>query len=452
MSTKLRSKNVLDEHVLDKNNYLMTLLEEAFKQQLITNQQVTYIKMQLIKLLDQEVARYTRYESSSVRIEKAEELMGSMLYVIDEKLLDIKSVEESLKLLSTKSIEDIFVEGLSLVKERLNRASKWYEKVVATKLPTKHIAYRDTIESFKDFFPFYEPEFSAQNITHVSIDYPLAYDPMNEEGVRYVEGYLYKLYLENVFCQHFSDDEIEDLLENSCEDAKEQLINIFELVLFEAIGGRLLGKTRINLTESDCHYLFEMIQQVDDLSNQIDLAVEALFADLDLGEELRSYCLLSSNQLKLYLSKIKNETKSEISLKQYFVPIKPKDENIFYLDTQRGMSDEAFKTMINYLLISSPKEQLEILRTRCESVRDLIDCFEADCLQLEVYSVYYQTLSQMELGMLLGYLQIKNHKRLQEVIEAKAFYHIWEEELLTYVMRLEENQKLFEIASHIIMK
>lgn len=106
-------------------------------------------------------------------------------------------------------------------------------------------AYTLTIdESLPVFMNHYNVIFEAQN-TMASIDYPLAIDNIELQGVFYIKQYLERLLIETRFCHFFNHHDLMYVLANFgriCHfNYRIELFNIFELMINNAVFSLLSG-------------------------------------------------------------------------------------------------------------------------------------------------------------------------------------------------------------------
>lgn len=67
---------------LDERNYFKTLIEAAYKDQMLTKDDIVNLQMQILELLDERVYKYNGSDSTSIRKEILEEISKSNNYTI----------------------------------------------------------------------------------------------------------------------------------------------------------------------------------------------------------------------------------------------------------------------------------------------------------------------------------------------------------------------------------
>lgn len=446
MNTSLTKSSKMDKSKILSHNYLQTYIEEAARVGLLTQIEVTNLQLSLVKLLERQIQRYTRYESSSVKVETAEGLMRSILYALDFRLKDLKGeIEEGVQILKEKTLETLFIEGTHLIKEKFNKCKTYFQKVRATRLKVDNYAYNDTIEhAFTEFFGFYEAEFSFQS-PMADIDYPLCIDDMKEENVGYVYTYLKKLYYENIFCGYFPLEDIQTLLNSSHPHQSEMLINIFEYVLINAIGRQLLYKDlkHLALSELDCEALQSQFETQENIQAIVEEGAHAVITALHITGFLKHYMIAA---LPPIVSRIKANIVHH-TLNQIFIPFKleEKMEKVYFTDGE-SLNDARFKEMIEAVCSCQlVMEKLMIFKEKVHSLKDMIDFLEAECLFGKEYITLYKSLSLAEITLLLKHMGIADEQsfktHLKEVQNNKSLLKPWEIELIHFLAKKEVGKR-----------
>lgn len=87
MKNKITTIPKLKIENINKYHYTLSLLLEGQKRGLIDKKNISYIQKQIIILLRELILKYTNGNSTSVKVEVAENIQKSILYVIDCKLV-----------------------------------------------------------------------------------------------------------------------------------------------------------------------------------------------------------------------------------------------------------------------------------------------------------------------------------------------------------------------------
>ena len=171
----------------------------------------------------------------------------------------------------------------------------------------------------------YDADFKAQDM-RITADYPLYNNLIGKlDGVEFIKEYLNSIYLENVFCKKFSEEKINYLLYGYSHDYKGLIINIFEIVLLETIGCKLVKRDIQDLTIStdELNEIYAMFKGKE--KTEIKQKINNVY------QEISNELLLDNKQLKEYIDKnldyiaemianaVKQNTLDKIFITQKFI-------------------------------------------------------------------------------------------------------------------------------------
>ena len=250
---------------LDEKNYLKSLIEEGYKKGILDENDILNINIEIYLLLDERVYRYNGIESSSIRKEVLEEIQISNLYTIGIYLKTFQNPDDALKVLKEVGIKEAFEKG----RERMNRLLKviktMHIRVKNNKLNVKNDTYDETIlYGITGFLKIYNPDYEAHNMK-ITADYPLYNNLIGQlEGVEFILEYLKSIYLENEFCNMFTEEKIKQLLYSFSNNYKELIINIFEIVFLEVIACKLVGRntTDLIISKSELEQIYLIFERL----------------------------------------------------------------------------------------------------------------------------------------------------------------------------------------------
>jgi hypothetical protein len=257
MSDEISRYTSIRAESLDPCHYTQSLMNEAMQAGILSGEEVEQIQLELLNLLAEQIKRYTNGQSSSVAESTAQSLLQSVFYFVDTKLLSMP-IADAADCLRLGDMHTLFSEGSELVKAYVEEARSLLNKISAERLNVELLAYNGTIDSLPEFFTEYDVRFAPHEAMGGCIDYQLSEDDMHIGGVRYILNYLKTLSLEDEICRHFPIRNINLLLERHGAvygyDYREMLVNMFELLLTNAICAVLLGKSAqtILLSRTDC--------------------------------------------------------------------------------------------------------------------------------------------------------------------------------------------------------
>ena len=311
---------------LYERNYFNSLIEAAYEDKMLTEDDIVNIQMQILELLDERVYKYNGSDSTSIRKEILEEISNSNNYTISIYLKTFINPDEAIKTLKEKGLKIAYQEGRKRIDRMLNIIRLMYIKVKENKLNIENDTYNDTIiGGIKGFLKIYDPDFKAQDMK-ITADYPL-YNNLIEklDGVEFIKEYLNSIYLENIFCKKFSEEKIKYLLYGYSHDYKELIINIFEIVLLEVIACKLAKRDVEDLSIStaelnEIYLLFKDKEkaEVENMINEVYREIcDELIAD---NKELQRYIKKNLSSIaEIIISAVKENTLDRVFLTQKFI-------------------------------------------------------------------------------------------------------------------------------------
>lgn len=386
-----RTGIIKSEH-LSGEYYFSSLLAEAQRNGLISNKDIDKIEYDCFILLGEQTNRYTNGESSSVPVEVAQSISNSILYTLGVALKSYPTPDDAVNALLNTEIGQLYFKGRRLIDKKIQAAKRLYVSMLKNMIVTDNLTYKSALrDGIKSFFKIYDPEFSAQEI-RITADYPTFLPIHDLAGIEYMHKYIKSLYYENKFCKLFSDNDIESLLYGYAADYKHLVINIFGLVLTNALGRVMLGKNPLglNITKEESSYLEERLSRLT--KEQIGEEVRKAFDQLCESFEIES------EPLREYLENVLPEIASIISiacekriLTSVFVEFAyPEDAAEIAFDFGQKMSNIEFNKLlaeINDCRYTSDK--LAIIESSIHSLADLEDILlDAAFTDAEAFEVF----------------------------------------------------------------
>ena len=311
---------------LDERNYFKTLIEAAFEEQMIIEDDIVNFQMQILQLMDEIVYKYNGVDSSSIRKEIMEDISNSNIYTISIYLKSFRNPDEAIKSIKEQGLEIAYQEGRKKIDKMLNIIRLMYIKVKQNKLNIENATYNDTIiGGIQGFLKIYNPDFKAQDMK-ITADYPLYNNLIGKlEGVEFIKEYLSSIYLENLFCKKFSEEKIKYLLYVYSQDYKELIINIFEIVLLEVIACKLVKRDvqDLSISIAELNEIYLMLENKDksEIENIINLVYKEICNELILdNEELQRYIKKNlSSVVEIITNAVKQKTLDKVFIQQKFV-------------------------------------------------------------------------------------------------------------------------------------
>lgn len=393
---------------LKESQYTVSLLKEAFRARLLNKSEINNIQAQIILILKELIQQYTRGESSSLRIDRAESLLCSIMYCIDAWCIGETSPYEAVEQLKTTELKEIYKKGVECVAAWFDETKGLFSEIRKNKLDVDIESYNLTIsEVMPLFFEKYNVVFDSHNAI-ASIDYPLVFDDMSIQGVLYIKRYLEHFYIETLFCKYFREQDITRLLNNYGSlikmNYKIELINIFELVINNAVFSVISGKIANDLIilPYDFEIISTKLKNLPDgrAGKFIESAVDKLLDILNItNPELTDYVdkykpVLSSRIIKVLednsldsLIIVEHEEKSKAGL--------------ILFDFGERMGDREFNLLIRKLAEApGTEDKINLIKSGIKSFYDFIDMLNSGCLYGDEFEVLFSSLGYLELAVL----------------------------------------------------
>lgn len=295
---ELEIKSKINMSNLDEKNYFESLIKEAYNNGMITENEIINLQIDIIQLLDERVYKYNGIDNSSVRKEIVEEINKSNYYTISMYLKTFNNPDDALEKIKSTNLNNIYYIGRKKIDRILNIIRVIYAKVKQNKLKTNNQTYNDTIiGGIQGFLKIYNPDFKAHDM-EITADYPLYNNLIGKlDGVEFIKEYVYSIYLENEFCNFFLNEKIERLLYAYSEDYKDLIINIFEIVLFEAIACKLAKRNVYDLEITS----FELNEINNLLKNKKKEEIEKMI--IEAYKEICKEIIVNKKDLQEYIER-----------------------------------------------------------------------------------------------------------------------------------------------------
>lgn len=391
----------IDPAVLSQEFYFQDFFQTACSKKLLREEEITRIQTGLLELFTKEATRYTNDESSSIPVETAQSLLQSITFSMGSYLKTFADVGTQLAILKEEEISSLFLLGQRTVEQRFEAAKELLHRLTDGLMRIDNIAYQDTIrEGLPKFFHDYNVEFAAHEAAG-DIDYPSYVTVTELLGVEYMEEYLRRLCLENEFLNYFSAKDINLLLIAFDREARHMLINLFELVLINALGCRILEKEAriLDISAQENVWLQEKMSKLskEERSRQLQMAFSSLAKELTLSEELTAYVIPELPMLSERLSHHLDMN----TLSHFFISFNSAfREEYEYLEEGEIMEDYKLRHLIERIENTDViAEKVNLILQEVRSTTDLIELLE-ECFYDGDYEEVFGLLGEAELHML----------------------------------------------------
>lgn len=382
---------LIDRGKLNEEFYFESLIEEASRMKMLSDNDIEKIQFQCLELLSHKTQQYNSGDSSSIPVEAAKSIMKSNLYTISIWLKSFLNPDDAVKALKEMNITDIYTSGRKCIDNKIKSAKHLHNLVIKSILDTDNYTYNSTvIEGIKGFFKVYNPDYEANEI-HITADYPLCNPIENLAGIEFIQRYLESIYYENMFCGNFSRDAIQHLLLGYDEKYSDLIFNIFEIVLTTAIGCKILGinAAGLNISEIQVKNLYDILSR----KTKEEIGEMALIAYNDLIDELSITNLLQKqyikNSLTTITSKIYLAVKMETLDKVVVIQRYPEQKSKLYFSLGDKMGNDKYRDIIKEVMqCSLLADKISIIKNEIHTLADLEDLmFDAELTADEIMAV-----------------------------------------------------------------
>lgn len=438
---------------LSKYQYTISLINECVRCEILTKAFLYNVQIKIGEILKDLILKYTKGESSSVTVEKAEKLIIGIWYTIDAYMNTFGNIELAIKTLKEEEISYIYEKGKIILKEDFIHTEKLYKRTLKNQIYTDLTAYKDTLFGISDFFKFYNLEFEPDEGV-ADIDYPLAFDDWDVVGLYYIKNYLWNLYLENEICNKFDNDDIHKILKSYGDtykiDYRDLLINIFEMTINNAVFSILCNNNSLEISKMDFERLNDSLNKMtkEEVKTLISLSINKIIEDYNLGEYEGNYVIrYEENLTNLTIDALKRD--NLINLLVITDKIK-NNESQLIIDEESRLEDEKFREIVEEILeCDNVYEKVSIINNKINSIKDYIDVLKSNCIFEDEYLILFMSLSNLELSILgkfifYGEYRMEKLDILKTLSKRMHINYEWEELYIEYLKSLGEN-KLKEI-------
>ena len=401
----IEKRHIINSQYLSGEFYFNSILQEAQSCGLLNASDMEKIQLQCINLLAYKTKKYTDGESSSVRTEIAECFLKSNFYTIGLYLKSLPNPDIAVDVLKKENISEIYEKGRKLLYEKFKEAKNSFNSVQRNKLKTINYLYQSTLgeNGIIDFFKSYNKEYRAHEVP-VMADYQL-FNPVKDlTGVEFIQQYLENLFLENEFCGYFKPESIHYLLYGYDKKYSDLPLNIFEIVLTEALGCSIAERNinELNLTDEDINFLNNKLQKGDfsALFSTLNNAMKHIFEVFCLrNPSLRAYI---ESSLPEIAAKIETALKLNTLNKVFITPKNPDTEPKIYYESADKMDDKKYRKLIEELIeCRFSSDKFKLIKDKVQALDDIEELlFDAHLNETEIYQLF-DTLEEAEIAIMV---------------------------------------------------
>lgn len=262
-----------------------------------------YNMEELVPIVAKLAEGYTSKESTSITYDRAQQLMGAVIYCIREA-----EQEEPLSLASGDELaaERMYAIGAKRVEEKTREALNMYNEMMIRFLSYENQCLYDTVaRGLPEFFKWYDYKYEPQN-TILTLDYPILFDISEHTGIDRIYDYILCIQLEQKFLNRFSPEYVTEILKKYDKRYKSMIENICEIVLMSIIHHILAGKeiSILNFEPEEYLKMQALIQEenLSDLRGKLKNAINILIReDFENDKKLAEYLFKAVDNISIRL-------------------------------------------------------------------------------------------------------------------------------------------------------
>lgn len=415
MNRALDKAHVIDRSRLHSGLYFESLLEEAHSKKLLSDKDIERMQFECLSLLAHKTESCNSGASSSIRVEKAQEIMKSILFTIGVALKTYPNPDDAVNVLQQKSINELYQIGRRLIDDMISSTKAIHLKLIDQLVDTGNSFYSSTlVDGILGFFKLYAADYAAHEI-HITVDYPL-FNPISElYGIEYIKAYVTAASLENKFCSYFAGQDIHHLLTAYAEDYQDIPMNIYEQVLTAAIGCAIsaVDCSRLDVTQAGVQHLLQVFaeQSKGEILTTITKAAGKLTRLFQFSQELTAYI---QNSLPLVASNIYIAAENHTLNRTFYVADFTVDRPKIIFSYGDKMDDRKYRKAISEITeCRYLQDKLAIIKEHIHSLADMEDVLlDAELTGEEIGEVLLE-LSLTEIAVL--------NKKYSSMTEKNAF-------------------------------
>lgn len=246
------------------------------------------------RVLERQAGRYNGCDSTSMTVEKAQSLLESILYTIEFMICEGTAPKEILD----GDMEFLIRKGQELLKKKCQDTKIEWKLMCRTLPQIPNVYFLSTIRNLGIFFERYDLYYGAHLIP-CSIDYwPM--HPVSErlKGISYMEEYIRRLQMENDLLNWFERKDVISLYKKYVPDYTEDLFNLCEPVLTNAIGLELIGQDirRLHISAAGQAHIYQMLahRPGDEVHMALEKAAGSVCRKMGMHEQREQEYLVST--------------------------------------------------------------------------------------------------------------------------------------------------------------
>lgn len=398
---ELTNIRAMDPAALRQGEYLASLLTEAQRCGLLSQSDIERFQMDSLSLLALQSERYNGGASSSIRVEKAQELLAGIYYTVGVALKTCHAPEEALALLRQEPLAALFEKGQRRIQRKLHTVRLLHRRLKRELFSTPNVFYHATaVEGIDGFFKLYRPALFPQE-THITADYPTFMERPGLTGIEFIEAYLQQLDHENRFLRCFTPEAVHPLLCGVDVSYADLPINLYEPVALTALCCVVTGQPPETLS-CDHKALAERLAGCTEVTGLLADACEELVRQLDCPSGAADYLRRGIPGLAASLLRAMALGRMETAVP---VPVYPEERPVIRLSCGQRMSDSAYAALLRELTrCSDAAEKAALVMSRVSAFGDMLEVLhDGDWSREELLCLFRQLPPELLAALLARY-------------------------------------------------
>ena len=202
-----------------------------------------YSQEELLPVVAKLATRYTSNESTSISYDKARQLMGAVIYCIEEYENAAVGLRDLVTANAAVSADTAYRQGYEILIEKVKKIQQEYNLMMKEfQFYGNRCCYDTFQKGLPEFFLYYDARFHPMN--HIlTLDYPVLVSLAPWCGADLMEVYVRSAFLEQSFLKKLPADYIMHVLNAYSGDYGELIINLASIVIRNVLGCRIAGKS-----------------------------------------------------------------------------------------------------------------------------------------------------------------------------------------------------------------
>ncbi len=406
---KITHKEDFIKNELDYNNLIESIINTSLKYKYISHSEYQQITLKVMDLLLFTTKRYTGCLTNSVTIQTLKNINESNLFIIGLYLKE-KSIKEIINILLLYDIKEIYDYSKKNISIIFEKTKLFYKTIFINNLiTTENYFYNSTLkEGILSFFKMYNYDYDSKNI-FITADYEPYLERPKLCGIEFIKQYLEYINYENIFCNKFSKEKIENLLNNIFDNYIDLPINIFEVVLTTAIILKYLDKDifSLNILDINVNTLYNDYN-LDDKTyiENLEYSLNEIKSILNLNSSVNNYIDNSFNKILKKLLYYTKENHLDILFRKNL-------KNVINYEANTRLSDKEYVKILENLKMANSCEKVYIFKNYITSLYDFVDILDLiELTKKELFQIF-SNLKLIELIVLKKYLTEFESKYLE---------------------------------------